>query len=279
MKKFIKIVAVVLIAVFALLFTAGCKKKIVSGETYYMYTYDSRTDRFVKTGTSLKFGKDFKTFEYSFVNKYLSVMGTVEHSKVPNAYTISCNKEASDVVVERYREALASSGASQEVVALYEAMADTFTPQAQYFVYEDKMFLGSAVEMYHEPDSARESVEGLYRIDDSEEKLRLRSGVMYGADDKGGYTVKQGYYSYSRGILTVTFTNADGSDRYENGVLYRKRYFVAKITLPKGGTLLGTTLEEHLESSAFISKINTQISEYSGKTITVLVDTFFARSL
>ena len=133
--------------------------------------------------------------------------------------------------------------------------------------------------MYHEPDSARESVEGIYRIDDSEEKLRLRSGIMYGADDKDDYTVKQGYYSYSRGILTVTFTNPDGSDRYENGVLYRKRYFVAKITIPDGGTLLGTSLEEHLESSAFVSKINAQISEYSGKTITVLTDSFFARSL
>ena len=278
MKNLLKIIVIMLLIACVASLTVGCKKEIKSGEDYYLYVFDTSSDRFVRTTTSLKFGEGFKTFEYTFIEG-LTVSGTVEHSEKPDSYTISCNEEAVALVTARYKENLEKSGADENEIALYEALAEGFTPQAQYFVYEGNLFMGDAVEMYHEPGGDSDSFEGIYRIDDQSDKIRLRGGNMYGVDDDGEYTVKKGYYSVSRGILTLTSTNEDGSDRYENGVLYRQRYLMAKITLPEEEKLIGTTLEEQVKSSPFISKINSEISEYYGQTISVLVEQFFAKEI
>lgn len=279
MKSIVKITSIAILLTFLICLAAGCGGGIVSDETYYLYTYDAREDRFVQSRSSLRFGDDLKTFEYSFIEGQLTVSGQVEHTEVPNAYTIICSEEAVEVVTDRYKEKLVESGASEDVLSLYATLAASFTPRAQYFAYEKNLFSGDAVEMFREAGADSDSFEGVYRIDDEDYTLRLRGGNVYATDDDGNYTVKKGYYTVSRGILTLTSVNEDGTDRYENGVLYRKRYLMAKITIPEGEELLGTNLEEQLENSAFSEKINADISDYSGKTIAVLVESFFSKEL
>lgn len=278
MKSIIKIVAAVMLFT-VLVSLVGCNKGIVSDETYYLYTYDARTDRFIRSRSSLRFGDDLTTFEYTFIENQLKVTGRVEHSEVPDAYTIICSEEAVNIVSDRYKETLIASGASEDVLSLYGTLAAAFTPRSQFFAYEKNLFSGDSIEMFREAGPDSDSFEGVYRIDDQEDKLRLRGGEMFAADDDGNYTIKKGYYSVARGILTLTSVNEDGTDRYENGVLYRKRYLMAKITIPTNEELLGTSLEEQLESSPFASKINADISDYSGKTIAVLVERFFSKDL
>jgi len=278
MKKLLTIVAAIMLLAILLSF-AGCNKGIVSDETYYMYTYDTRTDRFIKSRSSLRFGNDLTTFEYTFIEGELTVTGTVEHTETPNAYTIVCGEEAVDIVTARYKDVLISSGADDDVLSMYGTLAAAFTPRTQYFAYEKNLFAGDSVEMFREAGADSDSFEGVYRIDDQDDKLRFRGGNVYAADEEGNYTVKKGYYSVARGILTFTSVNEDGSDRYENGVLYRKRYLMAKITIPTEEELLGTSLEDQLQTSSFVSKINEDISDYSDKTIAVLVERFFSKDM
>ncbi|MBO4472568.1 MAG: hypothetical protein J5765_02035 [Clostridia bacterium] len=278
MKKFSMIVAAIMLL--TMLFSlASCNKGIVSDETYYMYTYDTRTDRFIRSRSALRFGDDLTTFEYTFIEGELTVSGVVEHTEVPNAYTIICSDEAVDLVTARYKDILISSGASDDVLSMYGTLAAAFTPRTQYFAYEKNLFAGDSVEMFREAGADSDSFEGVYRINDQEDKLRFRGGNVYAADEDGYYTVKKGYYSAARGILTFTSVNEDGTDRYEKGVLYRKRYLMAKITIPTEEELLGTSLDEQLQNSDFVSKINEDISDYSGKTIAVLVERFFSKDL
>ena len=278
MKNLLKIVAAVMLLTILVSF-AGCNEGIVSDETYYMYTYDTRTDRFIRSRSSLRFGDDLTTFEYTFIQGELTVTGVVEHTEIPNAYTIVCSEEAVDIVTSHYKDTLIASGASDDVLAMYGTLAASFTPRTQYFAYEKNLFSGDAVEMFREAGVDSDSFEGVYRINDQEDKLRFRGGNVYAADEDGNYTVKKGYYSVARGVLTFTSVNEDGSDRYEKGVLYRKRYLMAKITIPTEEQLLGTSLEEQLQTSDFVSKINEDISDYSGKTIAVLVEQFFSKDM
>ena len=279
MKHIIKIIASVILLLLLVCLAVGCGGGIAADETYYLYTYDTRTDRFVRSRSALRFGEDLKTFDYTFIEGQLTVSGRVEHTDVPNAYTIVCNEEAVEVVAAHYKEKLIASSASEDVLSLYAALAASFSPQTQFFAYDGYLFSGDSVEMFREATADSDAFEGVYRIDDSDDRLRFRGGNMYAADAEGNYTVKKGYYTVSRDILTLTSVNEDGTDRYENGVLYRKRYLMAKITVPSEEELLGTSLEEHLENSNFSEKINADLSDYSGKTIAVLVESFFSKDL
>ena len=279
MKKAIKILSVFLLIAFVALSAYGCKKGIVSGETYYLCVYDAGTDRFVRRGASLRFGDGLTTFEYCLGEGDLTITGSVEQTQNPNTRILSCNEEMISLVNERYRKSLIESGVEQSSLELYDALAANFTARSQYFIYEDTLFAGSSVELFRTPDADSDSFEGIYRLDSEDTMIRLRGGYMYEADGNGEYTRKSGRYTAARGILTLTSMNADGSDRYENGILYQKRYLMAKITIPESDTLLGTSLEEQMESSKFIKKITADLSAYSGKTICVLSEQFFSKDL
>ena len=273
----IKIIAC--IALLALLPVAlfGCKGTIVSGETYYLYNYDSTTDRFVNMRTSLSFGEGLSTFEYTFAMGDLTISGNVEHTEIPDAYTIVCGEEVVSLVTERYKSHLVASEADAGTIEFFDALAKTFTPRAQYFSYNGYLFSGETVELYHEADENADSFEGVYCVDDSDDTIRLRGGSVYTKDEDGAYTVKGGYYTVARDILTLTWIDDNGNDMYKNGVLYRERYLMAKVTIPTGDALVGTSFEELLERSDFVNKINARISDYSGKTITVLTYGFFSK--
>ena len=271
---------IALLLVLTFVAATGCGSSgIKAKENYYLYTYDAKTNSLVKMGTSLRFGDKLETFEYTFGGDELTIGGKVEHTAVPDAYTITCNEEVVALVKERYRQSLVDGGADKQTLDLYDSIAVSFTPRSQYFAYEGSLFLASSIELYHEVGKDSDSFEGVYNVDDSDESLRLRGGYMYGKDKNGEYTEKKGYYTVSRGILTLTSTNEDGTDLYVEGVLYRKRYLMAKITIPEDGNLLGTDFDDQLDSSAFVKSINARKSEYSGKTITVLAEKFFARKI
>ena len=277
-----KVVCIVLIFVFIFAVCAlsfGCKGKIKSGEDYRLYQYDARTDKFIQMGATLKFSKNFSTFEYTFGEGDLTIYGGVEQTKNPDTYVISCGEEAVALVTQRYRQSMVDNGATQSQLDAFDAVSATMTPKSQYFYYAGKMFTGDAVEMFRCAEANSDAFEGLYRMDSSTDIVRVRGGFIYKADDKGEYTEKTGRYTISRDIMTVVSLDENGKDRYQNGVLMRKRYFMAKITLPSDGTLLGTSMEEQMKSSAFVSKINTDISDYSGKTIAVLCDSFLSNGL
>ena len=276
MKKFFKIIVCILLIALLGVFVFGCKKKVRSDEPYYAYTYDTKTDRFVKMGAFLTFGENMESFTYSFGNDDLTIYGNVEKVKIPDSYVVSCNDQVAPMITERYRQSLIDAGASQSTLDLLDALSATFTPRAQYFAYGGKLFTADAVELYHVADKDSDSFEGLFHMDGSEDLARFRGGYMYIADENGEYTIKSGRYTASRGFLTLVSLNKDGTDRYENGMLYRKRYFMAKVTIPQGDSLVGTTMEELILSSPFASEINENMAEYSGKTVTVLAETFFS---
>ena len=116
-------------------------------------------------------------------------------------------------------------------------------------------------------------------MDSSEDLVKLRGGYAYSQDENGEYTFKSGKYTIARGILTLISLDENGNEKYKDGILMRKRYLMAKITIPSSGELLDKSLDEQLESSAFVSKINADISDYSGKTIAVLCDSFLSNEM
>ena len=274
MKKVFYIVLIVLLILSFSLGAVACKAKVKSGKDYYTFTYNSRTDSFVKMGSSLRFGDRFETFEYSFGEDDLTVYGAVEHTDTPDTYVITCSDEVIELVTERYRKSMVEANASTEQIDFFDAIAKNFTPKAQYFVYEGKLFTADSIELFHDADGKSDSFEGVYRMDSSEDLVKLRGGYAYSKDEDGEYTEKTGRYTVSRGILTLISIDEDGEDRYQNGVLMRKRYLMAKVTIPSDGSLLGTSLEEQLETSDFVSKINENLSSYSGKTVTVLCKSY-----
>ena len=279
MKKLLYLILVLLLISTVCFAAFGCKAKIKSEESYRLYTYDTRLDKFVTMGASLKFGKDFSTFEYTFGEGDLTIFGKVEKTKEPDSYVISCGEEAIALVTERYRQSMVDNGASQAQLDNFDVIASTLTPRAQFFSYGGKLFKGDSVEMFRCPDKDPDAFEGLYHMDSGTDIVRLRGGFVYGEDEDGEYTVKNGRYTVSRDILTIVSLDENGKDRYQNGILMRKRYFMAKITIPTTDTLVGTSFEEQLKSSAFASAINADISEYSGKTIAVLCESFYTNNL
>ena len=279
MKKVICIVLIFVLIFAVCAVSFGCKGKIKAGDDYRLYQYDARTDKFVRMGATLKFGKGFSTFEYTFGDGDLTIYGGVEQTKDPDTFIISCGEEAVALVTERYRQSMVEGGATQNQLDAFDAISATLTPKSQYFYYDGRLFTGDAVEMFRVAEDNSDAFEGLYRMDSSSDIVRVRGGFIYAEDDNGEYAKKTGRYTISRGMMTIVSLDDEGKDRYQNGVLMRKRYFMAKITLPSDGTLLGTTMEEQMKSSAFVSKINTDISDYSGKTIAVLCDSFLSNGL
>ena len=279
MNARIKIIAFLLLLAAVAALAVGCESGIVSGETYYLYSYDTRTDRFVKMGPSLKFGDGLKIFTYSFGDGDSEIMGTVERTQKPDAFLIQCNKEVITLVTERYKAALVASGADERRLALFNALSANVTPQAQYFSYDGNLFLGSAVELYHAAGKDSDSFEGLYHMDDSDALIRIRGGYFYTADEKGEYTVKSSYYTISNGIMCVVSLDKNGRERYVDGVLVRKRYLMAKVSVSSSDDLLGTDLDEQMESSFFVKGIKAEKDAYAGKTVTVLCDSFFSQKI
>ena len=276
MKKVAYVFLILILITCVSLGAFACKAKIKTEKDYYRFTYDTRTDSFVKMGATLRFGDDGETFEYTFGEGDLSVYGVVEHIETPDSYVITCSDEVIALVTDRYRQSLVDGEATQEQLDFFDAIAASFTPKAQYFAYDGKLFTGDAVELFHEAGDDSDAVEGLYHMESSDDLVKFRGGFTYSADDDGEYTVKTGKYVISRGVLTLTSIDEDGNERYQNGVLMRKRYLIAKVAVPSDGTLLDDTLEEQLESSDFVSKINEKVADYSGKTVTVLCKSYFA---
>ena len=280
MKKTVCILLILILIVSVSLGVFACgKASISSDEPYYRYAYDARSDSFIKTSAALVFKDNFSTFEYSFGGGDLIVYGAVEHTDAPDSYIITCNDEMVALVTERYRESLIANGADDSKLALFDAVAANITPRSQYFAYDGKLFTGDAVELFREPEADSDSFEGVYRMDSADDLVRLRGGFAYSKDENGEFTVKSGRYTVSRGILTFVSIDGNGKDKYANGILMRKRYYMAKITIPSDATLLDKGFEEQLESSPFATKINADISAYAGKTIAVLCDSFFSNEM
>lgn len=282
MRAYVKIIALILMLAAVLPFTVSCESGISSGDTYYLYSYDSKGGRFEKLGSSIKFGEGLKTFTYSYGDGDLQVTGTVTHVKTPSSYLLECNQEATALVTEYYRKSLIQSGKySEEDMELFEAILANVTPKAQYFSYGANLFTGNAVEMYRIAEKNSDSFEGIYHISGSQSCVRLHAGYMYEADDSGNYTIRSGYYTISNDILTLTATDGNGNEKYVSGVLKRTKYLMAKVTVPRDneGTFLGKSLEDQLETSDFVKEINGDIASYAGKTVAVLCENFFTEKI
>ena len=279
MKKFFCIILGILLILTLSIGAFACSAKIKTDEAYRRYVYDARTDSFIEMGAALTFTDDFKSFEYSLGDGDFTIIGSVEHTDIPDSYIVTCSEEATTKMKEVYRQSLVDKGADQTTIDFYDVVAAYLTPRAQYYVYEGKLFTGDAVELFREPDDNCDSFEGLYRMDSSADLVKLRGGYAYSKDEDGEYTFKSGKYTVARGILTLISLDENGNEKYKDGVLMRKRYLMAKITIPADGELLDKSLDEQLESSPFVSKINADISAYSGKTIAVLCDGFLSNEM
>ncbi len=277
MKKFYKVAVFLLILIFAFSALSGCKATLKAGKAYHLYTYDVGSDRFVKLGSAITFGKDFKTYDYTFMDGSLTIHGNVTHTSKPDTYLFTCSEDVNTVVKEKYREYLLSANADEGMMEIFNALSDSFTANMQLVQYNGYLFSLRAVELAHTvTDANPSSFEGEFMMTANGEKLRFRGNTAYSADTDGNFTVYAGYYEASNGILTFTTVDEKGKDKYVDGVLYRKRYLMATISFPEMFEIIGTDFEEQLEEAQFVKNINSEISEYSGKTIAVLADEFFA---
>ena len=277
MKARFKFLVVLLILIVSFAAFCGCGTSLKAGKSYYLYTYSVSADRFVKLGSSIVFGKDFKTYTYVFSDGSLSIHGNVTHTETPNVYLFTCGEDVNKVVKEKYREYLIESNADESLMELFNMMSDTFTSKMQLVYYNGYLFSLRSVELSHSPtDSNTGSFEGEFTLTKDGEKLKLRGNSAYSADENGNYNVYAGYYTVSNGIMTFTTVDDKGKDKYVDGVLYRKRYLMATITFPELFEIVGTDFEEQLEEAQFVKNVNSQLSAYSGKTIALLADEFFA---
>ena len=277
MKRHVKFLIVLMILIVAFAAFSGCGTSLKAGKAYHLYTYNVTSDRFVKLGSSIVFGKDFKTYTYVFSDGTLSIHGNVSHTETPNVYLFTCGADVNKVVKEKYREYLIETNADERLIELFNMMSEDFSSSMQLVYYNGYLFSLSSVELSHSPtDSNTGSFEGEFTMTKDGEKLKLRGNTAYTADENGNYTVYAGYYTVSNGIMTFTTVDEKGKDKYVDGLLYRKRYLMATITFPELFEIIGTDFEEQLEEAQFVKNINSQISAYSGKTIALLSDEFFA---
>ncbi|MBP5404973.1 MAG: hypothetical protein J6Y74_03395 [Clostridia bacterium] len=281
MKKFLSIVLSLLLLITLCALSFGCKKKEVRGDSdYYLYAYDMDSRTFVKAGASVRFSDDLTEYSYTFNDGSLTISGKATHSDVPNMYTLECHAEQIELVTNKYRQYLVSSGASSKEVESFDLLKASISPKMQLIAYGGSLFTSSSVELFHvSADGKSDAFEGEFVMTASGETVSLHGGNLYTADDDGKYTVKTGYYTVSNGILTLTTVDADGKDAYTNGVLARKRYLMAKITLPAELDLIGTDFEEQMEEAKWYSLIKEEYASYAGKTISLLTDRFYSASL
>ena len=281
MKKFLVVVLSLLLLVTVCAASFGCKKKEVKGDSdYYLYSYDMNTKSFVKVGASVRFNDDLTEYIYTFNDGSLTIGGKATHSDVPNMYTLECKAEQIELVTNKYRQYLVSSGASAEELETFDILKNSISPQMQLISYEGSLFTSASVELFHAQDEGKSDVfEGEFIMTATGEAVSLHGGNLYTTDDDGNYTVKAGYYTVSNGILTLTTVDADGKDAYTNGVLTRKRYLMAKMTMPAEFDLIGTDFEEETEESKWYSLIKDEFDSYAGKTIALLTDSFYSASL
>ena len=102
--------------------------------------------------------------------------------------------------------------------------------------------------------------------------------MKYIIDDKR-YHFRSAFNTETGAYARTGILDENGKDKYQNGILMRKRYLMAKVTIPTKDTLLDKDFEEQMKSSAFASKINADISAYAGKTIAVLCDSFYSNDM
>lgn len=278
MKTSYKAIFALFIIVVVVCSFACCSDSLKAGKPFYLYQYDASSDRFVKVGASVVFGKNLESYTYVFNDGTLSIHGSVSHSDDPSSYTLHCSEDVVPVVVEKYREYLISSGASDSTMELFNFMSEHFTPETQLLSYKKFLFTARSVELVHSVSAGdnASSFEGEFTMTATGEKLKFKGGSVYSPDEKGDFTIYEGYYSVSNGILTFTNVDEKGNDKYEDGVLYRKRYLMATVSFSDDFSITGTDFEEQLEDADWVKRINSELSAYSGKTVAVLSDEFYS---
>lgn len=260
---------------FCCIIFGGCQGGIKGDRTYYQYQYDMTKARFVKYGASIYFDKKLKNYTYYYGDGLLNISGSVSKNSKPDSYIISCSESVVPLVINRYRDYLVNKGASSAEIESFDTYSASFKPTQQFFTYDKYLFTGSAIEMSHVADSQSSNIEGEYIISSTHDLLKFSNGNLYKKDDNDQYAIT-GYYSVSNGMLTVT-TTENGKDKYVNGILARKRYLIAKISFDKNGfSVIGTDFNEAMQDSEWVKILNDSLNTYSGKTITVFVNSFFA---
>ena len=271
----------ILILTLCLTSLAGCDKSLKAGEIYYLYAYSVKEDRFVKVGSSIVFGKDFKTYSCRFIDGTMLVRGAAEHNTKPNYYSLTCSEDVIPVLVQKYRDYLISSGASEETMSYFNTLSDKFSPDMQLFDYGSYLFEASSAELAHSVVSGEksDSFEGEFVMTATGDTLKFKGGTAYSKDDGNEYTIRAGYYTVSNGFMTFTTLDDKGNDKIVDGVLYRKRYLMAKVTFPDNFEFVGTDLEGQEQDVDWLKTINAQLSAYSGKTVSVLCSQFYSTEM
>ena len=280
MKKVISFISFIIL-VFALTCGAyGCSDTVKGNATYDLYAYDMKTASFVKLAASVTFSSDLTEYEYVFLDGSLSIRGSVTHEDAPDRYTITCSDDAISVVKEKFKQQLIASGASSEELNDYEMASQGVTPQMQLLYSGGYLFSPSSVELFHSADSDRtDRFEGRFVLSSDGKMVELKGGILYSQDDKGDCTVRSGYYTVSNGFLTITFTDTDGKEKYENGVLSRKKYLMATVSFSDNFELIGTDFEDQMNSSEWLKLMKSDLTAYAGKKYAVLTDEFYATDM
>ena len=277
MKKILSIVCFVILSLVLVCGAFGCSGSVKGNVSYNLFAYDMKTASFVKLAASVRFNSDLSGYEYVFSDGSLTLRGSVVHEVRPDRYTLICSEDAVSVVKEKYKQQLVDGGASSEELNDYQMVSEGLTPKMQLLNYNGYLFSPSSVELFHSASSDRtDRFEGRFVMTANAKMVELKGGTLYSDDGDGNLTVKSGYYTVSNGIMTITFTDKDGKDSYDNGVLNRKKYLMATVAFADDFELIGTDFEDQMNDSEWLKLMKSDLDAYSGKTYAVLTDEFYS---
>lgn len=280
MKKVI-LISVLLTIIICSLF--GCSNSIQNDETYHCYTYDLNSHKFLKYGPSITFNNNLSGYSFDYGDGSIVLKGSVQKLSSPESLIITCNEDAVAVLKAKYRANLIASGADDLTIEAIDLIMESLDPKQQLFIYDGKLFADDGIELTRKIDSETYNAKTNYStfegeftlVSDNSTVYMSSNGKMYTAAEDGKYTVQSGYYTVRNGFMTITTTDSSGNDKYVDGLLYSKRYFMATISFPTNIEIISTDFDELTQNSDWYSTFVEQIELYQGKTISVLVDSFY----
>jgi len=280
MKKMFRVCIFIVVLLSILLSVFSCKSELKSGKEYFLYQNDMKSNTFVKLGSYVVFTDDFSVYEYLFNDGSLTIRGSVIHHTDPDTYTLICSQDAITVVQNKYRQQLIDQGATDDEIRDFDVVKEGVSPVMQLYYYGGKLFAGNSIELYHSSSSENsDTFEGEFVMTANGKVVLLKGGVLYTRDSTEDEYEKGGYYTVRNNIMTLTMVDSDGKDLYNDGVLSRKKYFMAKITFSDEVEIVDTDFEEQMEVSDWYRAINNELDSCYGKTITVLTDQFFSAEM
>ncbi|MEG1964222.1 MAG: hypothetical protein RR123_05050 [Clostridia bacterium] len=221
-----KVVVLGLIIIMLTTILCGCTS-VSLDKNYYQYYYDINESKFVATGSTLRFTKNF-TFvdEYNGKNKkdeiinIFTLQGTYANDKDSKIIYATAFDESFDEVIKLYETYLKQAGYSASQI---KNMIKSITNEQVYNYYKEFIFKTTSIEgsRMGEIKENLNTIEGKYNVRDIEndtaDDMFLKDGVCYEKNPKKPeiFDQKIGVYEIKGNFITITIDkNPDASMKY-----------------------------------------------------------------